>query len=127
MKSFELAKEYLQSKQYKIFDEDGSQGYLLFGYQLNKLQFFGDDSDDNYYSISLVMFDDVTEENRQYIIEKCHCVNKDAKQVKMYIIDNVLIVAAEVYYLSEEDFKFQMKIALNNLVAAKVRYNKLDK
>jgi hypothetical protein len=49
------------------------------------------------------------------------------KQVKLYILNDVILAAAELYFMEQEDFNFQMKIALQHLVSAKVMYGKLDK
>ena len=69
---------------------------------------------------------DVNEYNIEQVKENCHQVNKDAKLVKLYILDEVIIASAEIYYLAEEDFNFQMNNALKQLIAAKTMYKKLD-
>ena len=53
-------------------------------------------------------------------------ISEDAKNIKSYVLNDVILAAAEVYYLAEDDFKFQMLNALKHLVAAKVMYKKLD-
>jgi hypothetical protein len=76
--------------------------------------------------MTLTNFTDVTEENMAQVKERCHEINKEAKLVKLYVLNDVILAAAEVYYLAEDDFKFQMLNALKHLVAAKVMYKKLD-
>ena len=49
------------------------------------------------------------------------------KQVKFYTVKDVIIAASEFYYMEEDDLSFQIKLALNSLIAAKVNYKKLDK
>ena len=73
----------------------------------------------------LVTAMDVTDENIVQVKENCHEINKESKLVKMYILNDVILAAAEVYYLKEEDFKFQMQNALRHLITAKVMYKKL--
>ena len=41
-------------------------------------------------------------------------------------VNDVILAATEIYYLAEDDFKFQMLNALKHLIAAKVMYKKLD-
>jgi hypothetical protein len=40
------------------------------------------------------------------------------------VLNDVVIASAELYYLTKEDFNYQMTKALGNLVAAKVAYKK---
>ena len=46
--------------------------------------------------------------------------------VKFYTINDVIIAASEFFYMEKEDLEFQMRVALSNLVAAKVSYRSLD-
>lgn len=125
MDTFELAKEYLTSKQYKILDEDRKEGHIAFRYQMNTIHFIGNADDNNFFYLSLPGVNDVTEDNLPQVKELCHKINRETKLVKLYVLDDVLVVATEIYYLAKEDFVFQMTNALKHLIAAKIKYYKL--
>ena len=126
MSTLELAKEYITSQRYQILDEDSSDLHIAFRYQMNTIYFWENSEDEHFFFMTLPNFTDVTEENMAQVKERCHEINKNAKLVKLYVLNNVILAAAEVYYLAEDDFKFQMLNALKHLVAAKVMYKKLD-
>lgn len=126
MSTFELAKDYILDHRYQIRDEDSVKGHIAFRYQLNVIHFWGNPNDEKFFFMTLPKFADVTEENIAQVKDNCHEVNKQAKLVKMYILNGVILAAAEVYYLQKEDFDFQMQNSLKHLVAAKVMYRQLD-
>ena len=126
MSTFELAKAFLTSHRYQILDEDSSDGHIAFRFQINTIHFWGNPDDEHFFFMTLPNFTDVTDENIAQVKENCHQINKEAKLVKLYILNDVILAAAEVYYMAEEDFNFQMKNALKHLVAAKTMYKKLE-
>ena len=115
MNTFELAKAFLASHRYQILDEDSSDGHIAFRFQINTIHFWGNPDDEHFFFMTLPNFTDVTDENIA-----------QAKLVKLYILNDVVLAAAEVYYMAEEDFNFQMKNALKHLVVAKTMYKKLE-
>lgn len=125
MNTFELAKELLISQRYQILEEENTKGHISFRYQMNTIHFWSNSEDEKFFFMTLPNFADVTDENIVQVKENCHEINKEAKLVKMYILNDVILAAAEVYYLKEEDFKFQMQNALRHLITAKVMYKKL--
>lgn len=126
MNTFELAKEFIASQRYQVLEEDGNDCHIAFRFQLNTIHFWGNPDDEHFFFMSLPNFAEVTQDNIALVKERCHDVNREVKMVKLYTINDVVLAAAEVYYLTEEDFRFQIKNALGHLVAAKVIYNKLD-
>ena len=126
MRTFDLAKEFIANQRYQISDEDSLDGHIAFRFQMNTIHFWGHSEDEHFFFMTLPNFTEVTEENIAQVKENCHKINSEAKLVKLYVLGDVILAAAEVYYLAEEDFKFQMMNALKHLVAAKVMYNKLD-
>lgn len=126
MSTFELAKEFIANQRYQRLDEDGAEDHIAFRFQMNTIHFWGNSEDEHFFFMTLSNFTDVTEENIAQVKENCHQINKEAKLVKLYVLNDVILAAAEVYYLTEDDFKFQMLNALKHLVAAKVMYKKLD-
>ena len=126
MDTFDFAKEFLSSKRYQILDEDRSSGHIAFRYQMNTIHFWAKTEDTDFFIMTLPNFADVTEENESQVKEICHQVNKDAKLIKVYLLNDVILASAEVYYLAKDDFDFQMKNALRHLVAGKVMYKKIE-
>ncbi len=126
MDTFDLAKEFIAGRKYHILDEDRSSGHLAFRYQMNTIHFWANSEDADFFIMTLPNFADVTEENISQVKEICHHVNKDAKLIKLYVLNDVILASAEVYYLAKDDFEFQMQNALRHLVAGKVMYKKIE-
>lgn len=126
MNTFELAKAFIESHRYQIVDEDSSDGHITFRFQLNTILFWGKPDDEHFFFMTLPNFTDVTEENLAQVKENCHQINREAKMVKLYLLEDAIVAATEIYYMAESDFNFQMDNALKHLVAAKVMYKRLD-
>lgn len=126
MSTFELAKKFIANQRYQVLDENSSDNHIAFRFQMNTIHFLGNSEDEHFFFMTLLNFTDVTEEDIAQVKENCHQINKEAKLVKFYVLNDVILAAAEVYYLAEDDFNFQKLNALKHLVAAKVMYKKLD-
>ena len=124
-KNYELIKKIIEDGKYKVLEDDGE--HITIRYQLNVLHISPSQGDDNFVSVLLPNFADVTEENFAEVVMRCHKLNEQMKQVKLYTINDVLIASAEFYYMEENDLAYQLKIALNSVVAAKVNYRKLER
>lgn len=124
-KNYEAIKKVLEDGKYKIQEEDGEQ--ITIRYQLKSIHIFPSSDDDQFVSVLLPNFADVTEESYFDVVMRCHKLNEQMKQVKLYTINDVLIASAEFYYMEENDLAYQLKIALNSVVAAKVNYRKLER
>ena len=126
MDTFDLAKEFISNKRYRIMDEDKESGHIAFRYQMNTIHFWANSENTNFFIMTLPNFADVTKGNISQVKEICHQVNKDAKLIKLYLLNDVILASAEVYYLAKDDFDFQMNNALRHLVAGKVMYKKIE-
>ena len=124
-KSYELVKKIITEKKYKLVEEDGES--FIIRYQMNVIHICPNSEDDTFVSVVLSNFAEVTEENYAEVVMRCHKLNEQMKQVKFYTVKDVIIAASEFYYMEEDDLSFQIKLALNSLIAAKVNYKKLDK
>lgn len=124
-KSYELIKKIISEQKYKIVEDDGES--FIIRYQMNAIHICPNSEDDTFVSIVLSNFAEVTEENFAEVVMRCHKLNEQMKQVKFYTVKDVIIAASEFYYMEEDDLSFQIKLALNSLIAAKVNYKKLDK
>lgn len=126
MDTFDLAKEYISSKRYQIMNDDRSSGHIAFRYQMNTIHFWANSEDTDFFIMTLPNFADVTKDNVSQVKEICHQVNKDAKLIKLYLLNDVILASAEVYYLAKDDFDFQINNALRHLVAGKVMYKNIE-
>lgn len=124
-KNYELIQKVVKDGKYQVLEDDGE--HIVIKYQLNSIHICPSSEEDRFVSILLPNFADVTEENFPDVIMRCHKLNEKMKQVKLYTINDVLIAGAEFFYMEEEDLVYQVKIALNNVLAAKVNYRKLDR
>jgi len=124
-KSYELVKKIITEQKYKLVEEDGES--FIIRYQMNVIHICPNSEDDTFVSVVLSNFAEVTEENYAEVVMRCHKLNEQMKQVKFYTVKDVIIAASEFYYMEEDDLSFQIKLALNSLIAAKVNYKKLDK
>ena len=124
-KSYELVKKIITEQKYKLVEEDGES--FIIRYQMNVIHICPNSEDDTFVSVVLSNFAEVTEENYAEVVMRCHKLNEQMKQVKFYTVKDVIIAASEFYYMKEDDLSFQIKLALNSLIAAKVNYKKLDK
>ena len=123
-KTYNLVKEIIQSWKYKVVEDDGE--HIIIRYQMNVIHICPNEEDETFVSILLPNFDDVTDENYSEIVMRCHRLNEKLKQVKFYTINDVIIAASEFFYMEKEDLAFQIRLALNNLIAAKVSYRSFD-
>ena len=126
MSTFDLAKQFIASQRYQVLDEDCSDGHIAFRFQMNTIHFWANREDENFFFMTLPSLTDVTDGNIATVKEICHQVNRDAKLVKLYVLNDVVLATAEICYLAEEDFNYQMSNALRFLMTAKVMFKKLN-
>lgn len=124
-KTYNLVKEIVESWKYKVLEDDGE--HIIIRYQMNVIHICPNEEDETFVSLLLPNFDEVTDENYSEIVMRCHKLNEKLKQIKFYTVNEVIIAASEFFYMEKDDLAFQMKLALNNLIAAKVSYRSLDK
>lgn len=123
-KNYELIKKIIEDGKYKVLEDDGE--HITIRYQLNVLHISPSLGDDNFVSVLLPNFADVTEENFAEVVMRCHKLNEQMKQVKLYTINDVIIAASEFYYMEEDDLAYQLKLSLSSVIAAKVNYRKFE-
>lgn len=122
--SYELIKKIISEQKYKLVEDDGES--FVIRYQMNAIRICPNSEDDTFVSVVLSNFAVVTEENFAEIVMRCHKLNEQMKQVKFYTVNDVVIAAFEFYYLEGGDLSFQIRQALDGLIAAKVNYKKLE-
>lgn len=121
-KNYEMIKKVVEDGKYKVLEDDGE--HITIRYQLNSIHLCPSEDDDHFVSILLPNFADVTEENFPNVVMRCHKLNEQLKQVKLYTIKDVIIAAAEFYYQGKKDLGYQFRRGLNSVIAAKVSYHK---
>lgn len=119
-KTYNLAKEIIESWKYKVLEDDGE--HIIIRYQMNVIHICPNEEDDAFVSMLLPNFDEITEENYPDVVMRCHKLNEKMKQVKFYTVNDVIIAASEFFYMEKDDLAYQMKLSLSNLIAAKVNY-----
>lgn len=123
-KTYNLAKEIVESWKYKVLEDDGE--HIIIRYQMNVIHICPNEEDDAFVSMLLPNFDEITEENYPDVVMRCHKLNEKMKQVKFYTVNDVIIAASEFFYMEKDDLAYQMKLSLSNLIAAKVNYQNYD-
>ena len=121
-KTYELVRDFVEEKKFKVINDDGEN--IVFNYQMNKIFFFKID-EENFVSMILPDFAEVNEENYSDVVMNCNRLNEKLQQVKLYTTGDFIVASSEFYYLGKEDLVFQIQMSLDNLVAAKVRYQKI--
>lgn len=123
-KTYNLAKEIIESWKYKVLEDDGE--HIIIRYQMNVIHICPNEENDAFVSMLLPNFDEITEENYPDVVMRCHKLNEKMKQVKFYTVNDVIIAASEFFYMEKDDLAYQMKLSLSNLIAAKVNYQNYD-
>ena len=123
-KTYNLVKEIIEAWQYKVVEDDGEQ--IIIRYQMNVIHICPNEEDDTFVTLLLPKFDDVTDGNYSEVVMRCHKLNEKLKQIKLYTVNDVIVAASEFFYMGKEDLAFQMRLALTNLIAAKVSYRGFD-
>ena len=123
-RTYNFIKDIVESWKYKVLDDDDEQ--IVIRYQMNIIHICPNEEDESFVSVLLTGFDEITEENYSDVVMRCHKLNEKMKQVKLYTINDVIIAASEFFYMEKDDLAFQMKLALKNLIAAKVNYQNYD-
>lgn len=120
MDCIEYAKEFIQRKGFRI--EVDTDYIIGFKYQMHVIHLWKNETDDNFACVALTNFIDVTPENEQHLKELCHEITANIKQIKMYLLEENIMSSAEFYFKNQDDFNFQLEIALKNLIGAKTKF-----
>lgn len=123
-KNYELVKKIVEDGKYKVLEDDGE--HIIIHYQYNLIHLSPSSEDDQFVSVVLPNFAEVTQENFAEVLMRCHKLNEQMKQVKLYTVKDVIVAASEFFYKGEEDLAYQFEISLRSVIAAKVNYMKLD-
>lgn len=119
-KTHELLKEIIGEFGYQMVENDGESLSVCF--QLNTLYVETNAQDESFVVVILSCYPKVTEDNYSEMLAKCNKMNKRLRQVKFYIINDRVVSSVEFHYWKKSDLRFQLKKAMENLVAGKVEF-----
>ena len=122
-RSHELVKKIIADRKYRVLEDDGEN--VVIKYQINVIHFFLSSEDDSFVSVLLPGLDNVTDDNYAEVVMKCHKLNEEMKQIKLYPVNDMVLVASEFFDMEEKDLAFQISKSLDGLISAKVSYRKL--
>lgn len=94
MKNIDLMIEFLRSQGFKYeLDEDGD---LFFKYQMRNFLYYANDDDQGFFQIAMPAIFDVTEDNREAVLEAANSVTASIKVAKVVIIGEKVWLFAEL-------------------------------
>ncbi len=82
-KNYKLLKTVVEEGRYKVLEDDGEQ--IIIRYQLNSIHLYPSSDDDHFVSILLSNFTEVSEDNYADVVMRCHKLNEQLKQVKLFL------------------------------------------
>lgn len=123
MKSIDFARQFIADKGFAVKEEN--EDCLVFNYQTNSVQFWWDADEENYFMLTIPFFFEIKSDQAESAKSICAELTTQVRQVKLYVVHSVIVAAAEIYFMGEDDFKFQMEHALENLICAKVKLKNL--
>lgn len=123
-KTHELINGIISDLKYKILEED--ENHVAIRYQFHTVHVFPNPKDEDFVTIVLSGFGELTQENLVPMLMCCNKLNEQLKQVKFYITDNTVIATSEFFYKEKEDLAFQIQKSLLSLMAAGARFRKMS-
>lgn len=124
MKTLNLMKDYVLRHGYGIITNDND--HLVFRYQLENIHVIDARNKNNFLVLSLHGIIEVNDQNKDMVLMCCNYVNAWTKQVRVYVMNNDLVIVTEMYFQNKSNFSYQVRHALNNLVDTKTEFCKLS-
>lgn len=94
MKTTEMVMDFLRKQGFcPEVDEHGS---IIFKYQMCTYLFINNDEDEEFFQLALPGIFDVSEENREIVLEAANKVNRTIKVVKLFVPDSDVWAVFEV-------------------------------
>lgn len=121
MKVTEMVLEYLRAEGFRPeIDEDN--GNIIFKFQSFTFIFFNNDEDDEFFQLAFPGIYDVTEENRELILEAANKVNDSTKVAKVIIVGEKVWVLFEIILDHSPEVGSIMERGLGILQHARERF-----
>lgn len=120
--TLKLVKEVVNDLKLKVLGED--EEHIAVRYQLDNFYFAVNHESEQFVSVILTDFDEVTDENRMQMTMACNETNQKIQVAKFYIVKHLVIASYEFFYLDKENMAFHIKESLKVLKIAKVKFIK---
>ena len=117
MKTTEKVLEFLRTQGFcPEVDEHGS---IIFKYQMVTFLFVNNDEDESFFQLAMPYIYDVTEDNREIVLEATNKTTGDIKVAKVYVIENNVWAFFEILLDQSPEVDEIIPRALNILMAAR--------
>ena len=123
MSTTEMVLDFLR-KQGFCPEVDENNGNILFKYQMAGFLYINNDEDQEFFQLIMPNICDVTEENRELILEAANSNNKGIKVVKTCVFNDSVWLFFENFLDSSPDVSDILPRALNALQGARQEFYK---
>ena len=125
MKNVELMKEFLSSQGFRY--EQSEDGNLFFKYQMRNFIYFANDEDQGFFHMAMPAIFDVTEDNREGILEVTNRITSSLKVAKAIVADNEVWLSTELLLDSTPVYDDIVPRVLDILIGAQQEfYNQIS-
>lgn len=124
MSTTEMVLDFLR-KQGFCPEVDENNGNILFKYQMAGFLYINNDEDKEFFQLIMPNICDVTEENRELILEAANSNNQGIKVVKTCVFNDSVWLFFENFLDSSPDISDILPRALNALQGARQEFYKL--
>jgi hypothetical protein len=123
MKTTEKVLEFLKQQGF-CPEVDSDDGNILFKYQMKNFLFINNDEDELFFQLILPGIFDITEENRELVLDAINKVNVSVKVIKCCIINDEVWIFFENLLDSSPEVSDIIPRALNILQGAQLEFYK---
>ena len=125
MSAKDLVLDFLRKEGF--LPEVAENGNVVFKYQMTTFVFFVDENDEGFFQLAMPHIYDVTEDNRELVLEAANRVNQSLKVMKACVVDNSVWLMFEILLDATPDVKDIMPRALSILMGSRQAfYQELD-
>jgi len=125
MSAKDLVLDFLRKEGF--LPEVDENGNVVFKYQMTTFVFFVDENDEGFFQLAMPHIYDVTEDNRELVLEAANRVNQSLKVMKACVVDNSVWLMFEILLDATPDVKDIMPRALSILMGSRQAfYQELD-
>ena len=118
MKTSEIVLEFLQSQGFRP-DVDSDNGNIVFKYQMATYLYINNDEDKDFFQLAMPSICDVTEDNREIMLEAANQVSGNMKVAKACIYGDSVWLMFEVLLDESPEVATIIERALNILQGAR--------
>ena len=123
MKTTEKVLEFLKQQGF-CPEVDSDDGNILFKYQMKNFLFINNDEDELFFQLILPGIFDITEENRELVLDAINKVNVSVKVIKCCFIHDQVWIFFENLLDSSPEVSDIIPLALNILQGAQLEFYK---